>query len=94
LSAKAADDQIVVVDALAMEAPKTREMSRVLKNLGLERRVLILLPEQDKVMEKSVRNLPQVKTLLADYLNVRDLLKYDHVLMPAGALSVIEGILG
>ncbi|RLC79813.1 MAG: 50S ribosomal protein L4 [Chloroflexi bacterium] len=94
LSAKAADDQIIVVDALEMEAPKTKEMVKVLKNLGLDQRVLILLPEQHEPTEKSARNLPQVKILRAGYLNVRDLLKYDQVLMPEGALPVIESILG
>ncbi|MBU0704104.1 MAG: 50S ribosomal protein L4 [Chloroflexi bacterium] len=94
LSAKMAENQIVVVDALEMEAPKTKEMVRVLKNLGLDQRVLILLPERNEPTEKSARNLPQVKTLRASYLNVRDLMKYDHVLMPLGALQVIESILG
>ena len=94
LSVKVAEDQIVVVDALEMEAPKTKEMVRVLKNLGLDQRVLILLPERNEPTEKSARNLPQVKTLQASYLNIRDLLKFDHVLMPLGALQVIESILG
>ena len=60
----------------------------------MERRVLILLPERNELVEKSARNLAQVKTLRAGYLNVRDLLGYDHVLMPLGALQVIESILG
>jgi large subunit ribosomal protein L4 len=94
LSAKAAENQIVVVDALDLEAPKTKEMVAVLGNLGLEQRVLIVLPESHEPVEKSARNLPRVKTLRASYLNVRDLLGYDHVLMPLGALQVIEGILG
>ena len=94
LSAKAMENHIVVLDALEMEVPKTREIVAVLGNLGLEQRVLILLPERDELLEKSARNLPQVKTLRASYLNVRDLLGYDHVLMPLEALQVIESILG
>jgi large subunit ribosomal protein L4 len=94
LSVKATEDQIVVLDALEMEAPKTKEMLAVLRSLGLDRRVLILLPERSETVEKSARNLPQVKTLRASYLNVRDLLEYDHVLMPLGALQVVEDILG
>jgi large subunit ribosomal protein L4 len=94
LSVKAMENQIVVLDELEMEAPRTREMVTVLGNLGLDRRVLILLPERDETVEKSARNLPQVKTLRASYLNIRDLLGYDHVLMPMGALQVIESILG
>jgi large subunit ribosomal protein L4 len=94
LSVKAMENQIVVLNELEMEAPRTREMVTVLGNLGLDRRVLILLPERDETVEKSARNLPQVKTLRASYLNIRDLLGYDHVLMPMGALQVIENILG
>ena len=94
LSVKALDDQIIVLDALEMDAPKTKAMAAVLRNLGLEQRVLILLSERNEPVEKSARNLPQVKTLQASYLNVRDLMKYDHVLVPVDALQVIENILG
>jgi large subunit ribosomal protein L4 len=94
LSAKAAEAQVVVVEALELETPKTKEMTKILNSLGLGRRVLILLPEKDDATEKSARNLPQVKTLQASYLNVRDLLGCDQVLMPESALPVIERILG
>jgi large subunit ribosomal protein L4 len=99
LSAKVAEDQLVVVDDLAMETPKTKEMVEVLRRLkltsnGTTSRVLILLPERNETVEKSVRNLPWAKALRASYLNVRDLLGYDRVLMPKGALEVIESILG
>jgi large subunit ribosomal protein L4 len=94
LSVKAMEKQIVVLDVLEMEAPKTKEMAVVLGNLGLDQRVLILLPEQNEPIEKSARNLPQVKTLRANYLNVRDLLGHDHVLVPLGALQVIESMVG
>jgi large subunit ribosomal protein L4 len=94
LSAKAIEDQIVVLEALEMEGPKTAEMVALLRNLGLDSRVLILLPDRNERVEKSARNLPQVRTVRASYLNVRDLLGYDHVLMPLGALQVVESILG
>jgi large subunit ribosomal protein L4 len=94
LSVKAMEKQIVVLDVLEMEAPKTKEMAVVLGNLGLDQRVLILLPEQNEPVEKSARNLPQVKTLRANYLNVRDLLGHDHVLVPLDALQVIESMVG
>jgi large subunit ribosomal protein L4 len=94
LSVKAREKQIFVLEALEMEAPKTREMVKLLGRLGLEQQVLLLLPERNDLVEKSVRNLPTVKTLLANYLNVRDLLGCDHVLMPRQALEVIEAIWG
>jgi large subunit ribosomal protein L4 len=94
LSTKTAEDQIVIVDELEMESPKTSELAQLLKRIGLDRRVLILLPERNEPVERSARNLPRVKTLRASYLNVRDLLGCDHVLVPLGALQVIESILG
>ncbi len=94
LSVKAQDGQIVVLDALKVGAPKTREMIDLLDRLGLEGSVLIMLPEKNENVERSARNLSAVKTLRAAYLNVRDLLGYDTLLMPQGSLEVIEGILG
>ncbi|HET92390.1 MAG TPA: 50S ribosomal protein L4 [Chloroflexi bacterium] len=94
LSVKATEDQIVVLDALEMEMPKTKDMVAVLDRLGLEQRVLILLSERNEPVEKSARNLSQVKTLRASYLNIRDLFNYDCVLMPLDALHVVENILG
>jgi large subunit ribosomal protein L4 len=94
LSVKAQDGQIVVLDGLEMGAPKTREMVEMLDRLGLEGSVLIMLPEKNENVERSARNLADVKTLRAAYLNVRDLLGYDTLLIPQGSLEVIEGILG
>ncbi len=95
LSVKAQEGQIVVVDALEMERPRTKEMVAILDRLGAEYgKVLLLLPERNEPVEKSARNLPYVKTLRASYLNIRDLLTYDYVVMPLEALHVIEDILG
>jgi large subunit ribosomal protein L4 len=94
LSVKAQDDQLVVLDALALSAPKTREMKGLINRLGLEGSVLIMLPDKNENVELSARNLPNVKTLRASYLNIRDLLGYDHVVLPQESLAVIERILG
>ncbi|MGQ9585450.1 MAG: 50S ribosomal protein L4 [Anaerolineae bacterium] len=94
LSVKAAENEIVLVDHLEMEEPRTKNMRAVLENLALDDSVLVLLPAADQAVEKSARNLPQVKTLQAGYLNVRDLLTYRYLLMPLRALEVIEGFLG
>jgi large subunit ribosomal protein L4 len=94
LSVKASESQVKVLDALEMAEPKTRELVRILESLGVSSSVLILLPQSDQVILRSVRNLPKVRTLVAQYLNVRDLLTYDYILMPLASLEVIEGILG
>lgn len=94
LSVKASESQVKVLDALEMSEPRTKELLRVLESLGVGSSVLILLPQSDEVILRSVRNLPKVRTLVAQYLNVRDLLNYDYILMPLASLEVIEGILG
>jgi len=55
---------------------------------------LILMPGANQAVERSARNLPDVKLLRANYVNVRDLLTYDYVVIPQAALAVIEEILG
>ncbi|MBN1180440.1 MAG: 50S ribosomal protein L4 [Anaerolineae bacterium] len=94
LSAKAAEAHIVVLDRLELEAPKTKQMVSILKNLGAGESVLILLPEKNETVTLSARNLPKVKTLMASYLNVRDLLQYDKLVISLAALEVIESTLG
>ena len=94
LSAKAAEGQIVVVDDLTMDAPRTKDMTAVLSALQLDSSVLILLPQRNEMVERSAENLPDVKTLRANYLNVRDILGYDYLLLLKGALEMVEAILG
>ncbi len=94
LPVKAQAGKILVLDGLEMEEPKTKEMSTILENLKVEDSALILLPERNTTVERSARNIPGVKTLRAHYLNLRDLLSHDWLIMPLGALEVIEGILG
>jgi large subunit ribosomal protein L4 len=94
LSVKAGEGQIIILDDLQMSAPKTREMVAVLEALVGDSSALILLPGENVNVEKSVSNLPNVKTLRANYLNIRDLLSYDYLLVPLGALEIIEIILG
>ena len=94
LSVKAREGQIVLVDAFQIEVPKTQEMLDILDRLAVDSSVLILLPQQDENVEKSARNIPDVKTVRASYLNVRDLLNYDYLMMPLASLEVIERVLG
>jgi len=94
LSVKAADEHIIVLDAIDFEAPKTRAMLDTLRNLNVESSAVILLPDRNENVERSASNLSDVTTLRANYLNVRDLLKYDYVIMPTDALAVVEEILG
>jgi large subunit ribosomal protein L4 len=94
LSSKAADDRIVVLDSLELDAPKTKQFVDILDNLGVDSTALVLLPAKNDNVERSVRNLMGVKTLRANYLNIRDLLGFDYVIMPLDSLEIIESFLG
>ncbi len=94
LSVKAGEQQIVVLDELSFDAPRTKDMVAVLDALDVERTALLLLPEADDNVELSARNIPYVKTLRAHYINVRDLLGYQTVIMPRQAIDVIADFLG
>ena len=94
LSAKAEAEQIIVLDQLAFDEPKTVEMLQLLDNLNVGGSAVVLLPEHNENVEKSARNLKDVKTLRANYLNIRDLLGHNYVIMVKDTVSVIEGFLG
>ncbi|MFQ5921437.1 MAG: 50S ribosomal protein L4 [Anaerolineales bacterium] len=90
LSVKAGEKQITVVDEFSMTEPKTRELSEILQTLAGGESALILLPAKSENVEKSVRNLPKAKVLHASYVNVRDLLQYDRLIMPIGSIEVLQ----
>ncbi len=94
LSAKAAAERIIVVDKLEMESPKTRTMVDTLRNLNVDASAVVVMAERNSNVEHSICNLPDVIALRADYLNVRDLLKYDYVVIATEALTVVEQLLG
>jgi large subunit ribosomal protein L4 len=94
LSAKAAENEIVLVDNLDMPAPKTRDMADTLYTLVGDGTALVLLSEANDNVQRSIRNLADARYLRANYLNVRDLLKYDKVVIPLEALNLITEWLG
>ncbi len=95
LSAKHSDGQLLFVDAINMDAPRTKAMVEVLQNLRIrDAKTLIVMSEKDENVIRSASNIENVKTLLASYLNIVDLLKYDVVVVPQAALAQIEQWLG
>lgn len=96
LTVKAADLEIVLVEALSLELPKTKQMAGVIENLTGNATTLLLIPfEADFTnVKKAAQNLPSVKVLDARYLNIRDLLGHDKVLMPVEAIVTIQSYLG
>lgn len=93
LSLKAGNGQITVLDELELKGPKTKEMAGMLRNLSGGQSALILLPERMESVEKSVRNIQGFKTLLANYLNVRDLLHFDRLIVPLRSLHTLQSFL-
>ena len=97
LSVKAAEQGIVVLDTLALPEVKTRLMAQALDRLVGDASALILIPEKTGEYEKvvlSTNNLPDAKTLMANYVNIRDLLGYDRLVLPLPALDVLVSFLG
>jgi len=94
LSVKAAAEQIILLDTLRMEESRTKQMLALLDSLGIQDSALILLSKKDEAVERSARNVPEVKTLRANYLNIRDILGYDYIVLPLEALEVVEAIWG
>lgn len=94
LSALLRDEQLVFVDKLSLDAPKTKQMKSILAALTGDAKTLVLVAETNENVQRSVNNLPNAKTLRASYLNIRDLLQYDKVIVPLDALDVIKTIWG
>lgn len=94
LSALVQDGQLVLVEDLNVDNPKTRTMQEVLHNLVGDSSAVVLLADQNDNVELGIRNLSNAMYLRASYLNVRDLLKYDKVIMPLDALELITAWLG
>ena len=97
LSVKAAENEIVVVDQCKLPEIKTRLMSEALDHLVGTDSALILLHTKDDESEKvvlSTNNLPDAKTILANYVNVRDIMSYQKLIIPLPALEVLNSFLG
>ena len=97
LSVKAAEFGIVVVDALTLPEPKTKLMAKALNALTGEAKTLVLIPEKSAsydVVVRATNNIPGAKVLMAGYLNIRDLLGYDKIVMPVQTIDALAAHLG
>jgi len=90
LSAKVRDGRLTVVDGLASVEPKTKAMQTVLSAMPQSRSMLIVVPEDAVSVKRGAGNLPDVETIHAAYLNVRDVLKYDRLIITREAIATIE----
>ncbi len=97
LTVKAQESNIVVVDDMKLAEPKTRLMAAALNSLVGASSALVVIPEKNEASElivRSTNNLPDTKVLMAGYLNIRDLMVFDKLVLPVAALDVIAAHLG
>lgn len=92
LTSKVVENEIIVIDAIAMDAPKTKEMVKMLKAVNAEKKALIVLPEVDKNVVKSAANIPGVQTTIVTALNVYDMLNHTSLILTKDAVSKIEEV--
>jgi large subunit ribosomal protein L4 len=92
LTAKFGDSAIKVIDSFGLEAIRTKDLAGVLAALEAKGRVLVVAPGRDQTLELSARNLPLVEILLADSLNVVDLLKADLILIEQPSLARMQEV--
>ncbi len=93
-SALLRDGQIVIVDEVKLAEPKTKLIAGMLNALVGGEKALMLLPEQNENVERAMRNMDDAMYLRASYVNVRDLLRFDRVIIPLASLDVLKTILG
>lgn len=95
LSVKASDNEVIIVDKFSIKEPKSKLLSQVVNKIAGDNSVLLVIPEKDSKVELllSADNLDNVKVLLAKYLNIRDMLGYDRILIEESSLKVMESFL-
>ena len=92
LSSKVLENNLVVLDKAEMKEIKTKDMVKTLANLKVEGKTLILLPEKNENVQKSARNIKNVKTTLVNTINVYDLLKYNKLVVTLDAVKKLEEV--
>lgn len=93
LSAKVADNEIIVLDQLTMDAPKTKQFAEVLRNLKVERKALVVAAEYDDNVALSARNIPGIKFVPAEGINVLDVVSHDKLIITKDAVQKVEEVL-
>lgn len=93
LSTKAIDEEIIVVDGLNFDAPKTREFRAVLNNLDINRKVLVVVEDDNEFARLSARNIPGVKVVAPTNVSVLDVVAHDKLILTKAALDKVEEVL-
>ncbi|MBB4825312.1 large subunit ribosomal protein L4 [Sporosarcina luteola] len=94
LSTKVRDEEIIVLEGLAFDAPKTKEFVKVLANLSIDKKALFVTADLDETVALSARNIPGVSVVTANGINVLDLVAHDKLVITKGAVEKLEEVLG
>ena len=92
LSSKVLENNLVVVDKFDFKEIKTKQMANAMKNLKVEEKALIVLPESNEIVQKSARNLASVGTGSVNTINVFDLLKYKKLVLTVDTIKKLEEV--
>ncbi len=92
LTSKVEEKEIIVLDAIKFEAPKTKDMIQFLKNVKADKKTLIVMAEKDDNLIRSAANIPGVKTSLVTTMNVYEILKYNSFIVTKAAVEKIEEV--
>jgi large subunit ribosomal protein L4 len=94
LSTKAREEEIIVLDGLTFDAPKTKEFIQVLSNLSIDKKALIVTADLDETVALSARNIPGISVVTANGINVLDLVAHDKLVITKAAVQKVEEVLG
>ena len=92
LSSKVLENEIIVLDALSLEAPKTKEMVKVLDNIKSSKKALIVTAEKDENVVKSAANIPGIRTVLVTTMNVYEIINHTSFIVTKEAVDKIEEV--
>ena len=92
LSTKVLENTLTVVDKFSFQEIKTKQVVNALKNLNIEGKTLIMIPEKDEILQRSARNIENVRTISVSTINVYDLLKYKNLILTVDAVKKLEEV--
>ncbi|EGT3903604.1 50S ribosomal protein L4 [Clostridioides difficile] len=92
LSSKVQNSEVIVLDALNMDAPKTKEFAQILNNINAAKKALVVIADKNDNVIKSARNIEGVQTALVNTMNVYDILKYDSFVITTDAVKKVEEV--
>jgi large subunit ribosomal protein L4 len=94
IASKVADNRMILVDSLELAEPKTKLMTTLLENLGVQENAIVLISADNKNLRLASRNIPSVKVLRMDNINVYDLLKYRYLITTQDVVNAMQEVYG